>query len=39
MEYDHMIEALTPNGSNHPLHMGPLPRGFHKNEGAPELVT
>jgi len=26
MEHDHMIEALAPNGTNHPLHVGSLPR-------------
>jgi hypothetical protein len=26
MEHDHMIEALTSNGTNHPLHIGSLPR-------------
>jgi hypothetical protein len=26
MEHDHMIEALAPNGSNHSLYIGSLPR-------------
>ena len=26
MEHNHMIEALATNGSNHPLHIGSLPR-------------
>src|SRR5215469_14304822 len=26
MQHDHMIEALTTNGSNHSLDIGPLPR-------------
>ena len=26
MEHDHMIEALAPNGTNHPLYIGSLPR-------------
>lgn len=33
MEHDYMIEALTPNGTNHPFHVGSLPgrarRGQH----------
>ena len=27
MEHDHMIETLAPNGTDHPLHIGSLPRG------------
>src|SRR5712691_2709976 len=27
MEHDHMIKALPPNGTNHPLDVGSLPRG------------
>src|ERR1039458_2474523 len=26
MEHDHMVETLTPNGTNHPLHVSSLPR-------------
>jgi len=26
MEHDHMIEALAPNGTNHSLYIGSLPR-------------
>ena len=33
MEHNYMIEALTPNGTNHPFHVGSLPgrarRGQH----------
>ena len=25
MEHDHMVQAFPPNGTNHPLHVGPLP--------------
>ncbi len=30
MEHDHMIEALAPNGTNHPFHIGSLPRGSRR---------
>ena len=32
MEHDHMIEALAPNGTNHPLHIGSLPRRSRRAE-------
>src|SRR6202795_3239579 len=32
MEHDHMIEALAPNGTNHPLHIGSLPRGARRRQ-------
>jgi hypothetical protein len=32
MEYDHMIETLAPNGTNHPLHIGSLPRRSRRAE-------
>jgi len=32
MEHDHMIEALAPNGTNHPLHIGSLPRGSGRRQ-------
>ena len=28
VEYDHMIETLTPYRSNHPFHVAVLPRGL-----------
>jgi hypothetical protein len=27
MEHDHMVQALPPNGTNHPLNVGSLPGG------------
>jgi hypothetical protein len=32
MEHDHMSEALAPKGTNHPLHVGSLPRGSRRAE-------
>src|ERR1019366_8403037 len=32
MEHDHMIEALAPNGTDHPLHIGSLPRGSWRGQ-------
>ena len=32
VEHDHMIEALAPNGTNHPLHVGSLPRGSRRGQ-------
>ena len=32
MEHDHMIEAFAPNGTNHPLHIGSLPRGSRRGQ-------
>src|SRR5664279_4369604 len=32
MENDHMIEALAPNGANHPLHVRSLPRGSGRGQ-------
>src|SRR6266849_1183651 len=32
MEHDHMIEALTPNRTNHSLHIGSLPRGARRRQ-------
>src|ERR1019366_5912476 len=32
MEHDHMIEALAPNGSNHPLHVRSLPRRSRRGQ-------
>ena len=32
MEHDHMIEALAPNGTNHPLHVGSLPWGSRRGQ-------
>ena len=32
MEHDHMIEALAPNGANHSLHIGSLPRGARRRQ-------
>ena len=32
MEHDHMIETLAPNGANHPLHVGSLPRGSRRRQ-------
>src|SRR5713226_5021994 len=32
MEHDHMIEALAPNATNHPLHIGSLPRGSRRGQ-------
>ena len=32
MENDHMIEALTPNGPNHALDVGPLPGGARRGQ-------
>src|SRR5450432_3564917 len=31
-EDDHMIEALAPNGANHALHIGPVPRGSRRTK-------
>jgi hypothetical protein len=37
MEHDHMVQALTPNGTNHPLDVGSLPgeRGVDKTSRMP----
>ena len=32
MEHNHMIEALAPNGTDHPLHIGSLPRGSRRGQ-------
>jgi hypothetical protein len=32
MEHDHMIEALAPNGTNHPLHVRSLPRRTQRGQ-------
>jgi len=32
MKNNHMIEALTPNGTNHALHVGSLPRGARRGQ-------
>ena len=31
-EHDHMIQALTPNGTNHTLHVGSLPGGARRGQ-------
>src|ERR1700751_5909559 len=30
IEHEHMVQALPPNGTNHPLDVGPLPRGARR---------
>jgi hypothetical protein len=32
MEHDHMVQALPPNGTNHPLHVGSLPGGARRGQ-------
>ena len=32
MQHDYMIEALAPNGTNHPLHIGSLPRRARRGQ-------
>jgi hypothetical protein len=32
MKHNHMIEALTPNGTNDALHVGSLPRGARRGQ-------
>ena len=32
MQHDYMIEALAPNGTNHPLHIGSLPRRTRRGQ-------
>ena len=32
MEHDHMVQALTPNGTNHPLDVGSLPGGARRGQ-------
>ena len=32
MQHDHMIEALTTNGSNHSLYIGSLPRRARRRQ-------
>ena len=32
MEHDPMVQALLPNGTNHPLHIGSLPRGARRGQ-------
>src|ERR1035441_2777631 len=32
MEHNHMIEALAPNGTDHPLYVGSLPRGSRRGQ-------
>src|SRR5215472_5851231 len=32
MKHNHMIEALPPNGTNHALHVGSLPRGARRGQ-------
>jgi hypothetical protein len=36
-EYDHMVQALAPNGTDHALHVGPLPRETVAFQKEPEL--
>src|ERR1700745_3072805 len=30
IEHEHMVQALPPNGTNHPRDVGPLPRGARR---------
>ena len=32
MEHDHMVQALPPNGTNHPLDVRPLPRRARRGQ-------
>ena len=32
MEHDHMVQAVPPNGTNHPLDVGPLPRRARRGQ-------
>src|SRR3984893_472597 len=32
MRHDHVIETLAPNGTNHPLHIGSLPRSARRGQ-------
>ena len=32
MEHDHMVQAVPPNGTNHPLDVGPLTRRARRGQ-------